>query len=149
MSQEFDSKETLGLRDLRNFRLAVDKIKYTPGSNIDLVNKVDDLNGSGKTYSQLLPHEGVEKLNRILDTLILELVPSGESRQTLEDGFNAGPEKKIKGDHGDTHSTEWQTIHDNVVIGIRAVRDQRGESERSWYLRNTAKKPGLLSFLKL
>ena len=130
-------------REMRSFRIAVDKVRLTPGLKLELATFAQDtVSGFKRRYSHLYPLENETILNERLTSFIKELVPEGEDRKSLEAGFEEDPDKIKHKSHHDVVTSEWQTIHDNVVIGIRAIRDQRSESVRTWYLRNTAKKRG-------
>lgn len=131
-------------RETRAFILTVDKTRLTPGFTIELITYVEDpIGGFKRIYSHLDPHQSGEKLDRTLTAFINKLVPEDQSRETLEKRFEDNPDKAIHKSHRDILTSEWQTIHENVVIGVREVRDQKGESVRSWYLKNTSKKQGL------
>ncbi len=136
-------------REMRAFILTVDKTRLTPGFTVELITCAEDpIGGFKKIYSHLDPHQSGEKLDRTLTAFINKLVPKNQSRETLEKRFEDNPDKAIHKSHSDILTSEWQTIHENVVIGVREVKNQRGESVKSWYLKNISKKPGLFSFLK-
>ena len=127
-------------REMRTFRISLDKVRLTRGMKLELATFAQDtVSGFQRRYSHLYPLENETILDERLTSFIKELVPEGEDRKSLEAGFEEDPDKIDHKSHSDIVTSEWQTIHDNVVIGIRAVRDQRGESVRTWYLRNTAK----------
>jgi hypothetical protein len=87
-----------------------------------------------RTYS----HLGIKnerELNQALSEFILELVPKGESRESLEVGFQTQPDRIKHCSHYDEVTSEWNTVFDNLIVGVRAIRDLRGESVRTWYLK--------------
>jgi hypothetical protein len=144
MSAELTPQEKPLLRDMRNLRLAYDKVKYTRGAETELMIQTEDSTSSFERIdSSLMPVENIDKTKRILDAFVEEIVP-GKTRIDLEAEFNLKPEKTEK----DYVSTEWKTKDESVVLGVKVFWDHNGESFRSWYLRNTLKKPGVFfSFL--
>lgn len=123
------------------FKVALALIRHVPGKRVTLLTIADDtVSGYKQSYSEVAPLAYGNKLQAALRDLVKILVPEGESKQTLEKAFDDEPDEiKHKWLHADRAMSEWQTTLDNVVVGIEAVRDQRSESARSWYLRNTQK----------
>lgn len=126
------------------FRTALGVIRNAPGKEKELVTFADDtVSGFKRTYSSACPFRPENMLKSALTDFISEIVPEGKNRTTLEAGFAQNPDQIKHKSHHDEVTSEWQTLQKGVVIGIHAIRDQRGESARSWYLRNTSrdKKP--------
>lgn len=123
------------------FKTALGQIRNKPGKRVTLLTTADDtVSGYKQTYSEVAPLRYADKLNAALDELLKILIPEEESRQTLENAFDEKADILDSGkSHANTIKSEWQTTIKNVVIGIEAIRDQRSESARSWYLRNTQK----------
>lgn len=143
MAPEFETSQKSQVTD--SFRKVLDEVAATPGKRVDIVNSSNDtFGGFMRTFSM---HTGIVEEGKIkegLRQLILENVPEGETQDTLEAGFKEEADCVGRGSHGDTYRLEWNLIRDNVVIGLEVIRDQRSESVRTWYLRNTSKKPGLI-----
>lgn len=118
------------------FQVLLEEAKHKKGKEIEIVTFAQDtVSGLKRIYSHL-GIKGEGELNRALTEFVQGLVPEGESRETLEAGFEEDPDRVKHHSHHDEITTEWDTVVDNLVIGIRAVRDQRGESVRTWYLKN-------------
>ena len=117
------------------FQVLLEKAKLRKGKEVEIVTFAhDSASGFNRIYSQL-GTKGEEKLNRALTEFVQELVPEGESRETLEAGFENNPDRIKRRSHHDEITSEWHTVVDSLILGIKAVRDQRGENVRTWYLK--------------
>jgi len=127
---------TLEIQKTANiFEVILDEAKKSKGKETQIVTFANDTFGEKKIYSHLgVLGEG--KLNQALTEFVQGLVPEGESRKTLEEGFNEDPDHVVHYSHYDEIISELCTIDDNLIIGIKAIRDQRGESVRTWYLKS-------------
>lgn len=123
------------------FRTALARARHNQGE-IELVTfAYDSRSGFKRAYSSLRPMRPEAKLNEALTDIISEIVPEGESRETLEKGFAEDPDHKGKGGA----SMEWQiTMFDNVAIGVRTTLKNGKEVARSWYFRNTSRDKKIL-----
>jgi hypothetical protein len=118
------------------FQVLLEEAKHKKGKEVEIVTFAQDtVSGFKRIYSHL-GILGERELNRALTEFVQELVPEGESRETLEAGFEEDPDRVIPHSHHNEIITEWDTVLDNVVVGIRAIRDQRSESVRTWYLKS-------------
>jgi len=118
------------------FEPLLEKVKNNKGKVIEIVSFAQDtVSGYKRIYSNLGVREE-RGLNEALTSLIQTLVPAGESRETLESAFETEPDKIVPHSHHNEVISEWNTIQDNLMIGIKAIRDHRGESVRTWYLRS-------------
>jgi len=139
MSTENEQKAKMAL-EMKPFRISLDKVRLTNGMKLELAASArNSVSGFARLYSHLYPLENEITLNNRLTSFINELVPEGEDQKSLEDAFEKNPDKITRKSRCNVISSEWQTIHKNVAIGVRAVRDERGENFRIWYLRNTAR----------
>ena len=118
------------------FHVLLEEAKRKKGKKVEIVTFArDTVSGLNRTYSHL-GIKGERELNQALTEFVQKLVPGGESRETLEAGFEDEPDHIEKHSHYDEITTEWHTVDDSLIIGIRATRDQRGESVRNWYLKS-------------
>lgn len=116
--------------ELKQFRLSFEKVKYTPGLEVDLANSATDkMNGGKLIFSQFLPLKDGATINEALRIVAKEFVPVGAMETLSLRGKNG---KKVIVD-------EWQTIDANVVFGISTEEDVK-----TWYFRNTEKKQNIL-----
>ncbi len=128
---------TLETQDKPNiFSFLVDEAKAHKGEEIEIVTFANDTVSGYKKYYSRLGILGEQVLNSSLTDFIKTLVPEGESRETLEAGFKEEFDSKKEGSHHDEVISEWVSVIDNILIGIKAIRDQRSESVRTWYLKS-------------
>lgn len=133
--------------EIRAFRIAEDKVRLTPGLQIDIVAFANDtLSATKHTYTFVGVNTSSHNLNEALTDFVADLVHDGESRETLEKAFAEHPDKVVRKRNHEEVTSEWQTVKDNVVIGIKAIRGESGETVRTWYLKNPSKKRGLFNF---
>jgi len=118
------------------FQALLDRARKSNGREITIATFARDTVSPLKKNSSCFGITDEKELNHKLDEFISTLVPSGESRQTLESGFEADPNLIIPHSHYDEAITEWDTVVDRIVIGIRSISDQRSESSRTWYVRS-------------
>jgi len=118
------------------FHVLLEEARSKKGKEVEIVTFAQDtVSGFKRIYSHL-GIKGEGELNRALNEFVQELVPEGKSRETLEAGFEEEPDHIERRHHHDEITTEWYTVIDNLIIGIRATRDQRSESVRTWYLKS-------------
>lgn len=133
--------------EIRALRIAADKVRLTPGLQIDIVASANDtLSATRHTYSFVGQAASPRTLNEALSDFVADLIPGDESRETLEKAFNENPSKVVRKGRREELSSEWPTVQNNVVIGLRAVKEDGTETVRTWYLKNTLKKKGLFHF---
>jgi hypothetical protein len=114
----------------------LEKAKKNKGKVVEIVSFAQDtVSGCKRLYSNLGVRDE-RKLNQALTSFIQILVHDGESRETLESAFENEPDQVRQYSHHNEMVSEWPTVQDNLIIGIRAIRDQRGESVRTWYLKS-------------
>jgi len=119
------------------FQTLLEEARGKKGKEIEIVTFAEDT--VSKEFKRVYSHLGIlgeRELNQALTEFVQGLVPEGESRETLEAGFEEDPDRVIHHFHHDEIITEWQTLSDDLLIGIRVIRDQRGESVRTWYLKS-------------
>jgi hypothetical protein len=129
-------------------QVLMDETRYRKGKEVELITFAGDTVSPLKRVSSRPGIANEEELNQLLTELVQTLVPEGESRETLEKGFEEDPGRVIHHSHHDEIVTEWDTVIDGIVVGIRAIRDQRGESARTWYLRHGEAHPQQAVFLQ-
>jgi hypothetical protein len=131
---------------VKSFNNVLEEIKIAPGEKTTLLSFAKDtfadLRRIHSMYTTIL---NKDILNQGLTQFIQELIPEGESRETLEAKFNKSPERTKGVEDCIENNSEWTTTYPNVVIGIRTINDQDGERVRGWYLRNTDSKPNFLT----
>ncbi|MFH1971033.1 MAG: hypothetical protein ABIJ05_01465 [Patescibacteria group bacterium] len=117
------------------FQVLLEEVVHKKGKKVEIVTFAQDtVSGLKKNYSHLgIQNEG--ELDQALTEFVQRLVPEGETRETLETAFEKDPDRIKHLFHYDEITTEWDTVFNNIIIGIKAVRDQRGESVRTWYLK--------------
>ena len=119
-----------------SFHELLNDAKQKKGKEVELVTFAQDtVSGLKRVYSNL-GILGERDLNQSLSEFVQELVPEGENRETLEAAFENEPDRVEHPSHNDEVVSEWDTVLDKVKIGIKAIRDQRGESVRTWYLKS-------------
>jgi len=117
------------------FQALLGEAENKKGKEVEIVTFAQDtVSGFKRVYSHVGIGERV--LNRELNEFVQELVPEGESRGTLEAGLEEDPDSIKHHSHHDEITSEWHTVVDNLIIGIRSTRDQRGKSVRTWYLKS-------------
>jgi hypothetical protein len=117
------------------FQVLLDEAKLRKGKEVQIITFATDTVSPLKSVSPQIGTSDEAELNRLLTEFVQTLVPEGESRETLEKCFEEDPDRVKHFSHHDEIVTEWDTVLDNIVIGLRAIRDQRGESSRTWYLK--------------
>jgi hypothetical protein len=119
------------------FQTLLEDARGKKGKEIEIVTFANDtVSGFKRIYSHLgILGEG--ELNQALTEFIQKLVPEGESRATLEAGFEEDPDRVIHHSHHDEISSEWTTLLGDLMIGIKGIRDQRGISVKTWYLKSS------------
>lgn len=128
MSQEFERKPNF--LELKNFRLAFEKVKFSKGLRLDIINFAQmPLDGFARVYSQLAPGSTEQNIRDTFETVIGEFIP-GATKQSLENLYVQ---------HHDEAQVEWKTNDPNVVLGLVKHQNREGEKVSSWYLRNTSK----------
>lgn len=113
--------------EIKHLRLTFEKVKYTPGLEVDLANyALDSTAGFNRMYS---PFASGETIKQLLEAFIDEVVPE-KANETL---FMRKGEVV----------SEWQTKEPNVVFG--RVWGAECKETKTWYLRNIEKRPGILT----
>jgi hypothetical protein len=118
------------------FQVLLEEARNKRGKEVEIVTFANDTVSGLKRIHSRLGILDEEELNNVLTEFVQGLVPDGESRATLEAGFEEEPDHIKHESHHDELSSEWYTLLGNILIGIRAIRDQRGESVRTWYLKS-------------
>ena len=124
-------------KSINVFEGLLDKVKHNEEKVVEIVTFAQDgVSGFKRIYSCIgILDENL--LNDALNKFVQKLVPEGESRKTLEAAFDNEPDRVKHFSHNDEATSEWTTLFDNITIGIKAIRDQRGESIRTWYIKST------------
>jgi len=130
------------------FQLLLEAARKGNGKEIEIATFANDTVSSLRKVSSCFGASNEMEIDKALTEFVQELVPERESRETLEKGFEEGPDRVAHHSHDDEDISEWDTVIDGIVIGIKAVRDQRGESVRTWYLRSGEASDHEVSFLQ-
>lgn len=69
-----------------------------------------------------------------LAEFLTEITGEVDGMQQIEQSVTNEPDKVVHESHADKLFCEYMSIHGSIVVGIEVVRDEHGESSRTWYL---------------
>lgn len=148
MDKDLESIQSTEADPLHDFYLALERVVSKPGLEVEIAYRANDtLGGYTRLHSVLTPCVDKNKLEVSLKDFFEKLLPNRENRQSFETTFNELSDKINQESHTDIANSEWQTVFNGVVLGIRTMWDGNVEIGKAFYLRNTTKKPSLISSL--